>query len=63
MVAECSFDIAAMLVGCGGSLLLLAVDGLLDAAVAEGLKRPEAQEMVVNSAIRMMKLMPVGGLP
>lgn len=62
-VAESSFDIAAVLVGCGGSLLLLAVDGLLDAAVAEGLKRSEAQEMVVNSAIGMMSLVPAGDHP
>ena len=62
-VAESSFDIAAVLVGCGGSLLLLAIDGLLDAAVAEGLKRSEAQEMVVNSAIGMLKLVPAGEHP
>lgn len=62
-VEESCFDIAAVLVGCGGSLLLLAVDGLLDAAVAEGLKRSEAQNMVVNSAIGMMKLVPAGDHP
>ena len=62
-VAESSFDIAAVLVGCGGSLLLLAVDGLLDAAVAEGLKRSEAQDMVVDSAIGMMRLVPSGEHP
>ncbi|KAF5002055.1 hypothetical protein FDECE_10734 [Fusarium decemcellulare] len=62
-IAESSFDISAVLVGCAGSLLLLAVDGLLDAAVAEGVKRPEAQKMVVNSAIGMMKLVPAGDHP
>lgn len=62
-IAESSFDIAAVLVGCGGSLLLLAIDGLLDAAVAEGLKRSEAQNMVVTSAIGMMKLVPAGDHP
>lgn len=63
MVAESTFDISAVLVGCAGSLLLLAVDGLLDAAVAEGVKRPEATKMVVNSAIGMLKLVPAGEHP
>lgn len=62
-VAESTFDISAVLVGCAGSLLLLAVDGLLDAAVAEGVKRPEATEMVMQSAIGMMKLVPAGDHP
>ncbi|KAL4874892.1 Aldehyde/histidinol dehydrogenase [Aspergillus karnatakaensis] len=60
-IPESSFDICAVLVGCAGSLLLLAIDGLLDAAVAEGVKRPEVQNLVVNSAIGMMKLVPEAG--
>jgi pyrroline-5-carboxylate reductase len=60
---ESTFDIAAVLVGCSGSLLLLAVDGLLDAAVAEGVKRPEATNMVMQSALGMMKLVPAGDHP
>lgn len=63
LVPESSFDISAVLVGCAGSLLLLAIDGLLDAAVAEGVKRSEATNMVVNSAIGMMKLVPAGHHP
>lgn len=62
-VDESSFDISAVLVGCAGSLLLLAIDGLLDAAVAEGVKRSEAQKMTVNSAIGMLKLVPAGDHP
>ncbi|OBT84375.1 hypothetical protein VE02_07885 [Pseudogymnoascus sp. 03VT05] len=62
-ISESTFDISAVLVGCAGSLLLLAVDGLLDAAVAEGVKRTEATKMVVNSAIGMMKLVPAGDHP
>lgn len=62
-IAESSFDISGVLVGCAGSLLLLAVDGLLDAAVAEGVKRSEAQEMVMSSALGMMKLVPAGNHP
>ncbi|OJJ01700.1 hypothetical protein ASPVEDRAFT_83229 [Aspergillus versicolor CBS 583.65] len=62
-IPEGSFDICAVLVGCAGSLLLLAIDGLLDAAVAEGVRRPEVQNLVVNSAIGMMKLVPAGDHP
>ncbi|KAL2814977.1 Aldehyde/histidinol dehydrogenase [Aspergillus granulosus] len=62
-IPEKMFDICAVLVGCAGSLLLLAIDGLLDAAVAEGVKRPEVQNLVVNSAIGMMKLVPAGDHP
>ncbi|KAL4911715.1 Aldehyde/histidinol dehydrogenase [Aspergillus aurantiobrunneus] len=62
-IPESSFDICGVLVGCAGSLLLLAIDGLLDAAVAEGVRRPEVQDIVVNSAIGMMKLVPAGDHP
>ncbi|KAL3474887.1 pyrroline-5-carboxylate reductase dimerization-domain-containing protein [Aspergillus californicus] len=62
-IPEKSFDICAVLVGCAGSLLLLAIDGLLDAAVAEGVRRPEVQNLVVNSAIGMMRLVPAGEHP
>ncbi|KAL4967064.1 Aldehyde/histidinol dehydrogenase [Aspergillus stella-maris] len=62
-IPEASFDICAVLVGCAGSLLLVAIDGLLDAAVAEGVRRPEVQNLVVNSAIGMMKLVPAGDHP
>lgn len=62
-IPEKSFDICGVLVGCAGSLLLLAIDGLLDAAVAEGVKRPEVQNLVVNSAVGMMKLVPAGNHP
>ncbi|CBF87319.1 hypothetical protein AN9279.2 [Aspergillus nidulans FGSC A4] len=62
-IPEASFDICAVLVGCAGSLLLLAVDGLLDAAVAEGVRRSEVQNLVVNSAIGMLKLVPAGDHP
>lgn len=61
--AENTFDMSAVLVGCAGSLLLLAIDGLLDAAVIEGIKRSEAQDMVVRSAIGILNLIPAGHHP
>jgi pyrroline-5-carboxylate reductase len=63
VVAESTFEISAVLVGCAGSLLMLALDGLLDAAVAEGINRTEAREMAANSAVGMMKLIPSGEHP
>ncbi|KAG6359606.1 hypothetical protein INS49_013128 [Diaporthe citri] len=60
---ESTFDVSAVLVGCAGSLLLLAIDGLLDAAVAEGVKRSEAQKIVVDSAIGMISLTTAGSHP
>ncbi|WYZ35444.1 hypothetical protein EsH8_X_000091 [Colletotrichum jinshuiense] len=54
---EVHFDMSGVLVGCAGSLIMLAVDGLLDAAVSEGLKRSEAQPLVVESAIGMLSLL------
>lgn len=61
--AESTFDMSAVLVGCAGSLLLLVIDGLLDAAVMEGIKRSEAQDMVVRSAVGMLNLIPAGHHP
>ncbi|KAF2197054.1 hypothetical protein GQ43DRAFT_451947 [Delitschia confertaspora ATCC 74209] len=62
-ITEDNFNISAVLVGCAWFLLLLAIDGLLDAAVAEGVKRPEAQMMAMNAAFGMMKLVPAANHP
>lgn len=62
-IAEGSFDIAAPIVGCAGSLIALAIDGLLDAAVAEGLKRKDAETMAVRSAVGMLNLVAEGTHP
>lgn len=62
-IAEKSFDIAGPLVGCAGSLVALAIDGLLDAAVTEGLKRKDAEEMAVRSAVGMLNLILEGTHP
>ncbi|KAH6696577.1 pyrroline-5-carboxylate reductase dimerization-domain-containing protein, partial [Leptodontidium sp. MPI-SDFR-AT-0119] len=60
-IPETHFDIASVLVGCSGSLIMLAIDGLLDAAVAEGLKRSEAQPLLVKSIIGLLGLLTTGG--
>ncbi|KAK9424849.1 putative Pyrroline-5-carboxylate reductase [Seiridium unicorne] len=63
LVDESTFDVSAVSAGCAGSLLSLAVDGLLDAAVVEGVGRLEAQKMVVVSSIEMLGLVPAGDHP
>ena len=62
-IPEGRFDIAGPIVGCSGSLVALAIDGLLDAAVAEGLKRKDAETMAVRSAIGMLNLILEGTHP
>lgn len=62
-VAENRFDIAGPIVGCAGSLMALAIDGLLDAAVVEGLKRQDAEFMAVESAIGILQLISSGTHP
>lgn len=62
-IAESTADISAVLVGCAGSLMLVAVDGLLDAAVAEGVSRREAEKFVTGGTLGMMKLVESGEHP
>lgn len=62
-IPEDRFNIAGPIVGCSGSLVALAIDGLLDAAVAEGLKRKDAEEMAVRSAVGMLNLIVEGTHP
>lgn len=62
-VAEAQFDIAAVLVGCSGSLMMLPIDGLLDGCVAEGLKRSDATELVIQAVMGNIKLLTHGHHP
>ncbi|KAL3420574.1 pyrroline-5-carboxylate reductase [Phlyctema vagabunda] len=52
-----TFDIAAVLDGCSGSLMILPIDGLLDGCVAEGLKRSDATELVIQAVMGSIKLL------
>ena len=47
----------------GSPIVDILICGLFTRPVAEGIKRPEAQEFVVNSAIGMLKLVPAGNHP
>ena len=60
-IPEANFDVAGPIVGCAGSLVALAIDGLLDGAVAEGLKRKDAEMLAVRSAVGMLNLIAEGG--
>ncbi|KAL6852457.1 hypothetical protein ACO1O0_007002 [Amphichorda felina] len=62
-IPEQRFDVAGPIVGCAGSLMALAIDGLLDAAVAEGLKRKDAEFLAVRSTIGMLNLIVEGTHP
>jgi pyrroline-5-carboxylate reductase len=62
-VAESQFDISAVLVGCSGSLMMLPIDGLLDGCVAEGLKRSDATELVIQVVLGNIKLLLHGHHP
>lgn len=63
-VLESRFDIAAVSVGCVGSLIMLAIDRrILDGCVAEGIKRSEAQELVSQAVLGNVKILSAGSHP
>ncbi|KAI0998547.1 hypothetical protein K3495_g9649 [Podosphaera aphanis] len=58
-----TFDIGGMLSGASGALLSVALDGLLDGAVAQGLKRSQAKEIVTQSLVSLATLLENGVHP
>ncbi|KAJ9616660.1 hypothetical protein H2200_000379 [Cladophialophora chaetospira] len=62
-VSESLFNLATVLVGVSMALTTVAVDGMLDAAVMEGMPRSEAQEIVSQSLIGVGKLLANGHHP
>lgn len=55
------FDVASVVTGSGIAFLTLAVDGMLDGAVAEGIKRSDAKEMLAQTLKGMAELLGTGG--
>jgi pyrroline-5-carboxylate reductase len=55
------FDAASVLTGSGIAFLTIAVDGMLDGAVAEGIKRSDAKEMLAQTLKGMAELLGAGG--
>jgi len=62
-VAPNVFDCGSALTGAGIAFLTIAVDGLLDGAVAEGIKRVEAKEMLAETLRGMADLLAAGEHP
>jgi pyrroline-5-carboxylate reductase len=57
------FDITGVLSGPSGVLISVALDGILDGAVSQGLKRSLARTMVSQSLIGLAKLLEAGNTP
>ncbi len=62
-VAPEVFDCGSALTGAGIAFMTIAVDGLLDGAVAEGMKRVEAREMLAETLRGMADLLAAGEHP
>jgi len=62
-VAEDVFHAGSVLAGATGAFLTIAFDGILDGAVAEGLKRAEAKDILAQSLLGMAKLIQGGEHP
>lgn len=63
MVASNLFDIGGILAGPSGVYLSVALDGILDGAVAQGIKRAEGRKMLTQSLIGLAKLLEAGDTP
>jgi pyrroline-5-carboxylate reductase len=57
------FDIGGVLAGPSGVFLSVALDGMLDGAVSQGLKRAQARTMLTQSLIGLAKLLDEGNTP
>jgi pyrroline-5-carboxylate reductase len=62
-IAPNVFDCGSALTGAGIAFMTIAVDGLLDGAVAEGMKRGEAKEMLAETLRGMADLLAAGEHP
>ncbi|RKF57586.1 Pyrroline-5-carboxylate reductase [Golovinomyces cichoracearum] len=58
-----TFDIAGVLSGASGALLSVALEGILDGAVSQGLVRTQAKEIVTQSLISFATLLENGAHP
>lgn len=59
-VAPDLFDIGGVLAGPSGVFLSVALDGILDGAVSQGLKRAQARTMLTQSLVGLAKLLEEG---
>ena len=62
-VAPDLFDIGGVLAGPSGVFLSVAIDGMLDGAVSQGLKRAQARTMITQSLVGLVRLLEEGNTP
>ncbi|KAG9237321.1 pyrroline-5-carboxylate reductase [Amylocarpus encephaloides] len=62
-VAPELFDIGGIIAGPSSAFLSVALDGILDGAVSEGLKRADARKMLTQSMVSLTKLLESGEHP
>lgn len=62
-VAPDLFDIGGVMAGPTGAFLSVALDGILDGAVSQGLKRADAKKMVTQSLVGLARLLENGEHP
>jgi pyrroline-5-carboxylate reductase len=51
------YDVGGVLAGASGALMSVAFDGMLDAAVSQGLKRADAKKILTQSLVSLAKLL------
>jgi pyrroline-5-carboxylate reductase len=57
------YDAGGVLGGASGVFLSVALDGILDAAVSQGIKRPIARKIMAQSLIGLGKMLEAGHIP
>lgn len=57
------YDVGGVLAGMSGVLISVALDGILDAAVNQGIKRPEARKIMAQSLVGLARLLEEGHTP
>ncbi|KAG0645881.1 Pyrroline-5-carboxylate reductase [Hyphodiscus hymeniophilus] len=62
-IAPDLFDIGGVLAGPSGVFLSVAIDGILDGAVSQGLKRAQARTMMTQSLVGLARLLEQGNTP
>jgi pyrroline-5-carboxylate reductase len=63
LVAPDLYAVGGVLAGASGAFISVALDGILDAAVNQGIKRPEARKIMAQSLIGLAKLLESGSTP
>lgn len=63
LVATEQYDVGGVLSGASGAFLSVALDGILDAAISQGIRRPEARSIMAQSLIGLGKMLEDGHTP